>query len=287
MTATNFEADALLAHVVSQVQQNVEFLVSHNYLAQSDASAFLSKLGNVRVGGAPVPAMPTPTPSPFARRSPAVISPQPVMAKAIWGYNEDGAVSISLALNPLNDTHYFFKDAADLSFAAGEMIEILEETNSDWWTGKINGRQALFPSSYVEKVVAHASTAAAMPTPIPSTGGRSLPPAFNGAKEKPVYKPFGAAHQSVNAPPPPDAGVNNVGLQEDAGQEKKKSKFGKYGNTMAHSAAGGVGFGAGKLAISVTHFQMLIDSSQVPLLVVVSSEQYFDLSVLFSSTPRF
>ncbi|SJL08813.1 uncharacterized protein ARMOST_12184 [Armillaria ostoyae] len=25
----------------------------------------------------------------------------------------------------------------------------------------------------------------------------------------------------------------------------KKSKFGKYGNTMAHSAAGGVGFGAG------------------------------------------
>ncbi|KAJ4479926.1 SH3 domain-containing protein [Lentinula aciculospora] len=231
MTAANPEADALLAHVVSQVQQNVDFLVSQNYLAHSDASAFLSKLNNISIG-AVAPVMPTPAPTPFAaRRTPIVMSPQPVMAKATWGYNEDGA------------------DPADLSFSAGDMIEIIEETNPDWWTGKVNGRQALFPSSYVEKVASSASapvpTMAAMPTPTPSTGGRTLPPAFNGSKEKPVYKPFGAAHQSANAPPPPGAGVNNVGLQEDAGQDKKKSKYGKYGNTMAHSAAGGVGFGAG------------------------------------------
>lgn len=81
MTAANPETDALLAHVVSQVQQNVEFLVSQNYLPRSDASAFLSKLNNVSPGAAP--AMPTP----FARKT------QPVMAKATWGYNEDGAVS--------------------------------------------------------------------------------------------------------------------------------------------------------------------------------------------------
>ncbi|KAJ3716202.1 SH3 domain-containing protein [Lentinula raphanica] len=222
------EADALLAHVVSQIQQNVNFLVSQNYLPRSDASAFLSKLNNVSLAAAP--AMPTPTPTPFARKAPVTMSPEPVMARATWGYNEDGA------------------DPADLSFAAGDMIEIVEETNPDWWTGKVNGRQALFPSSYVEKVTAPAPAPApaAMPTAsAPVTGGRTLPPAFNGAKEKPVYKPFGAAHQVANAPPPPGAGTNNVGLQEDAGQDKKKSKFGKYGNTMAHSAAGGVGFGAG------------------------------------------
>jgi hypothetical protein len=28
-------------------------------------------------------------------------------------------------------------------------------------------------------------------------------------------------------------GVNSVGLQEDPGQEKKKGKFGKYGNTVS------------------------------------------------------
>lgn len=46
-------------------------------------------------------------------------------------------------------------------------------------------------------------------------------------------------------PPPPGQGVNSIGLQEQNGREQKKSKFGEYGNTMAHSAAGGVGFGAG------------------------------------------
>jgi len=201
--ANNPEANALLAHVVSQVQQNVEFLVSQNYLPRSDASAFLSKLNNVSPGAAAA-----------APRS---------MAKALWNYNEDGS------------------DAADLSFSAGDMIEIIEETNPDWWTGKVNGRQALFPSSYVEKVASPAPVAApfaTMPTPVAATRSAS--------SAKP-YRPFGAAHQSVNAPPPNvQPMVNNVGLQADtAGQEQKKSKYGKYGNTMAHSAAGGVGFGAG------------------------------------------
>jgi len=202
MTVANTEANALLAHVVSQVQHDVEFLVSQNYLTRSDASAFLSKLNNVSPGAA------------------AAAAPR-VMAKALWNYNEDGS------------------DAADLSFAAGDMIEIIEETNPDWWTGKVNGRQALFPSSYVEKVASPApAPVAAMPIPVAATRSAS--------SAKP-YRAFGAAHQSVNAPPPNvQPMVNNVGLQSDtAGQEQKKSKYGKYGNTMAHSAAGGVGFGAG------------------------------------------
>ncbi|KAF9067192.1 SH3 domain-containing protein [Rhodocollybia butyracea] len=210
-------SDALLAHVVATTTQNIEFLVSQNYLTRTDAASFLSKLENVGSGA----------PTPFARKAPLVTMspPSAMMAKAIWPYNEDGA------------------DPADLSFGAGDMIEIVEETNADWWTGRFNGRQALFPASYVEKV-----ETSAMPTPMPTSApaaGRTLPPSFNGAKEKP-YKPFGAAYHGVNTPPPPGAGANSVGLQDDAaGQEKKKSKYGKYGNTMAHSAAGGVGFGAG------------------------------------------
>ena len=59
--------------------------------------------------------------------------------------------------------------------------------------------------------------------------------------------------------------MNSVGLQEVSGQTEKKNKFGGLGNTvigqrirvrlfplinvqMAHSAAGGVGFGAGRLS---------------------------------------
>lgn len=68
----------------------------------------------------------------------------------------------------------------------------------------------------------------------------------------------------MNAPSPAGQGVNSVGLQEKEGTEAKKDKFGQYKNTvkeflsicfptsylfhvkLAHSAAGGVGFGAGK-----------------------------------------
>lgn len=90
----------------------------------------------------------------------------------------------------------------------------------------MNGKEALFPSTYVEKLPEAAST-----------NGRPVPPARGasaGANGKPAYRPFMAAHagSSTVAPPPPGGGTNAVGLQEDAGQDQKKSKFGKYGNTV-------------------------------------------------------
>ncbi|KAF9785895.1 BAR-domain-containing protein [Thelephora terrestris] len=40
----------------------------------------------------------------------------------------------------------------DLSFRAGDRIEVVEKTASseDWWTGKINGAQGVFPGNYVQ-----------------------------------------------------------------------------------------------------------------------------------------
>lgn len=105
----------------------------------------------------------------------------------------------------------------DLSFSTGDVIEIIEETNADWWTGKVHGKQALFPASYVEKIPN---------TPTPAVAAKS---------DKPVYRPFGAAYHGVDKPPPVEAGTNSVGLQEAPGTEEKKSKFGKYGNTASFS----------------------------------------------------
>lgn len=214
MSPQSPETAALLAHVVSQVQANIQFLASQNYISYSDASAFLSKLpnnNNNQHTAPPAPATPlagaVAAPPPAPRPVPA--APKAVQARALWAYNETGA------------------EPNDLSFSAGEIIEIVEETNADWWTGKVRGKQALFPSSYVEKLPNNNS-----PTPAPAA--------------KPVYRPFGAAYHGVDKPPPAGAGaVNSVGLQEAPGTEEKKSKYGKFGNTMAHSAAGGVGFGAG------------------------------------------
>ena len=89
----------------------------------------------------------------------------------------------------------------------------------------------------------------------------------SGATEKKPYKPFGAAYQGMDTPPAASQGVNSIGLQEKEGTDAKKDKMGQYKSTvkaifvcfpeklyssyaqLAHSAAGGVGFGAGKLSV--------------------------------------
>jgi hypothetical protein len=74
------QAAALLAHVVSQLHQNVEFLASQNYISASDASAILAKL----------PAGPTGTDSIPQRPEPGITK-----ARALWPYNDNGEVITS------------------------------------------------------------------------------------------------------------------------------------------------------------------------------------------------
>jgi len=203
----------MLNHIVSQVQANVEFLASQNYISRTDADQFLAKLPSSDDNPQPKstfrPATKAasnraPPAAPVKRQAPA--APQVVQARALWSFNEDNA------------------EPGDLSFSAGDVIEILEETNADWWTGRFRGKQGVFPSNYVEKIT----------SPISET-----------VSEKPVYRPFGAAYHGLDQPPPAGQGVNSVGLQGQPEAHGKKSKFGGLGDTMAQSAAGGVGFGAG------------------------------------------
>ena len=85
----------------------------------------------------------------------------------------------------------------DLSFSAGEVIEIIDETNADWWTGRCRGRQGLFPSNHVEKIPS-TSTPVASPLPPPMAvnpiGPAAPSPPSGYQNEKPVYRPFGAAY---------------------------------------------------------------------------------------------
>lgn len=43
--------------------------------------------------------------------------------------------------------------AGDLGFSQGDRIELVERTPSseDWWTGKVNGKQGVFPGNYVQE----------------------------------------------------------------------------------------------------------------------------------------
>lgn len=214
---------AFVAHLISQTQANVEFLHAQGYLTTEDAASIRSKLGTPAVKTSEKSVnLPVPTPHPYdstpSFQPHPPHPPQPPQstqshprAKAIWAYNEDG------------------REPNDLTMAAGDVIDIVEETNADWWTGRNKGRQGLFPSNYVQKLQA--------PEPPQQPHQEKL----YGAPGHINYNSNPPSQQIVNDIPP----INSVGLQPDQGQDKKKNKFGKYGNTMAQSAAGGLGFGAG------------------------------------------
>ncbi|KAI0090186.1 SH3 domain-containing protein [Irpex rosettiformis] len=239
------QSAALLEHIFSQTQANVMFLESQNYISAPEAKDILSRLtaaqdrsGHSVDSGAMIP---VPSVAPAGRRSfPPPSQARLNQARALWAYNEDG------------------REANDLSFSSGEIVEIIDENNADWWTGKCRGRQGLFPSNHVEKINASSPAPAPPPfappptsAPVPYAPPAGLPPPgppVGYGNDRPVYKPFGATYQGINQPPPPGSGaVNNVGLQQaQAPAEPKKNRFGGLGSTMANSAAGGVGFGAGK-----------------------------------------
>jgi len=38
----------------------------------------------------------------------------------------------------------------ELSFQGGDLIKVLGQHESGWWTGELNGTRGLFPENYVE-----------------------------------------------------------------------------------------------------------------------------------------
>ncbi|TFK82703.1 SH3-domain-containing protein [Polyporus arcularius HHB13444] len=248
-TPSDPAAAALLAHILSQTHQNISFLAAQNYISPTEAAELITRLSqgpasssaasstdtlatsmnNLAVG-------PARTPEPARRIPPPPARHNVQQARALWAYNEDG------------------REPNDLSFSAGEIVEIVDETNSDWWTGKCRGKQGLFPSNHVEKIDSRAAAGASPPPPsmpmMPAPSYYSPPPPGPPQQYGMPSNPEKAAlYQSHYAPPPPAPMVMQspapVQVQQAPEQPPKKNKFGKLGSTMATSAAGGVGFGAG------------------------------------------
>ncbi|KAI2662661.1 Unconventional myosin-Ie [Labeo rohita] len=47
---------------------------------------------------------------------------------------------------------YDAQDTDELSFNADDIIDIIKEDSSGWWTGRLRGKQGLFPNNYVTKI---------------------------------------------------------------------------------------------------------------------------------------
>ncbi|KAL4068389.1 hypothetical protein V8B97DRAFT_1873352 [Scleroderma yunnanense] len=79
------------------------------------------------------------TPTPVIKQKPELstrLSPHDGVARAIASYD------------------FRAVEAGDLSFSKGDVITIIRKSDStdDWWTGKINGREGIFPANFVELV---------------------------------------------------------------------------------------------------------------------------------------
>jgi LAS seventeen-binding protein 1/2 len=107
------DSDVLLRHLTERVRADVNVLVQLGHISQPQATDFLNSL----------PGSSSTMPVPSRRLATA---PPPALkfarAKALWAYNEQGT-------------------EPDLSFSAGDIVEIVSKTNDDWWTGRVNGRE--------------------------------------------------------------------------------------------------------------------------------------------------
>ena len=215
----------LVSYLVSQTQANIDFLQSQGYLTLEDAVNIRSKLVAVTTFKKSDKSSNTPAPVPLPQDHSSTHQPPPSQpasncskAKALWAYNEDGKVCHPENSGPPNSaTHIRHKEPNDLTMSVGDVIDIIEENNADWWTGRNRGKQGLFPSTYVQKL-------------LPESMPQSYQEKVHGA---PGYTNYGNHY-----PPQQISPVNNVipvdsvGLPPGGGQDKKNNKFGKYGNTV-------------------------------------------------------
>ncbi|PPQ64150.1 hypothetical protein CVT24_008780 [Panaeolus cyanescens] len=195
------EQDAI-QFILSQTKANIEFLVNSKTLSKDQGNDILAKLSS------PPPINTATKPCSYLFK-----------ARAIWGYNENGQAS------------------SDLTFFAGDVIEVIEETNERIDAPVPERKPATFNGGFPDH----------RPPPqhnnaLPYGGGPGYapyhhPPQNYGPPPPNHYQP------QYNAPPPPPAQQQVVVNSEP---EKKPGVFsGGLGNTLAHSAAGGLGFGAG------------------------------------------
>lgn len=93
MTGQDPQAAAMLAHIVSQVQSNIDFLVSQDCISRFDADQFLAKLPSKTTANGVQPTARAPKVSAAPARRP-VPTPQAPQGRAIWGYNEGNSVRL-------------------------------------------------------------------------------------------------------------------------------------------------------------------------------------------------
>ncbi|KAG5646869.1 hypothetical protein DXG03_001945 [Asterophora parasitica] len=90
-----------------------------------------------------------PPPPPPLKPKPKIV-PQVQYVIALYDFAAQVRFPFVIFLPPVSDAEA--QADGDLSFNTGDRIEVVERTGNteDWWTGKLNGQQGVFPGNYVQ-----------------------------------------------------------------------------------------------------------------------------------------
>ncbi|KAI9266835.1 SH3 domain-containing protein [Phascolomyces articulosus] len=140
----------------------------------------LNNAVNVMPMPAPTPApAPAPTPAPAVRQHSHVPAAEPSPGPPPPSYSTATSLANAEAIYDYDGDD----PKTDLSFRCGDIIQVTEYVNDDWWRGELHGKSGIFPQNHVKKIT----------TPEPAK--RAVPP------KPPVSTP--SVHQQQQQYPPP------------------------------------------------------------------------------------
>ncbi|KAF8308835.1 hypothetical protein DL93DRAFT_2086491, partial [Clavulina sp. PMI_390] len=130
-------------------------LVTTKKMGDVNTSSVGAAFGSLMPKKAPPPPPPAPAALPASRAPRSSFAPPPTRAAPVTRAptpppepEEEPEPEPEEWVKALYD--HQGEDSGDLPFQEGARIKVIEHNSPDWWTGELNGRQGLFPSSYVE-----------------------------------------------------------------------------------------------------------------------------------------
>lgn len=156
---------AFAQHVLASIRNELNLLKSHNYIqpqAYDDILRLLptdvSNNGNRRDMAGP-PSMGYPTNgTPGASFAGVMPSPLSNMASppAAAAAMPPPAYNAPVMENKLGNAEALYdyngQSPSDLTIHRGDIIQLTELVNDDWWKGTLNGQTGIFPRNYVKKL---------------------------------------------------------------------------------------------------------------------------------------
>ncbi|XP_027138172.1 GRB2-related adapter protein 2b isoform X2 [Larimichthys crocea] len=144
-----------LNQLVEYYKKNSVSKQSQMFLKDTDQQKWRSK-GSEMFPPLPVPSHSSgsPTPAPQQKRhgrGAEMLLPLPTFPRSSSSpAAQQHKTSSTLQVRALYSFHAEERD--ELEFNAGDIIEVLESSDKDWWKGKLRGKTGLFPSNYIKPI---------------------------------------------------------------------------------------------------------------------------------------